>query len=93
MRVEPEYYREQAKRSRNLARRTKDPDIRDHLMDVAKQYDKLANGFQELLQPLQLVAALPERHSQFVVHALQLENAFLVRFEGTATPLGWVKNS
>lgn len=35
---------------------------------------------QELLQPLQLVAALPERHSQFIVHALQIEDAFVVRF-------------
>ena len=40
----------------------------------------LLREFQELLQPFQLVAALPERHSQFVVHAVQLEDAFVVRF-------------
>ena len=32
----------------------------------------LLREFQELLQPLQLVAALPERHSHLVVHAIQL---------------------
>ena len=40
----------------------------------------LLREFQELLQPLQLVAALPERHSQFIGHALQIEDAFVVRF-------------
>lgn len=42
MRVRPEYYREQAKRSRDLAARTRVDEIKTHLMSVAEQYDKLA---------------------------------------------------
>jgi hypothetical protein len=42
VRVKPEYYREQAKRSRELARKASDADIKAHLLSVAEQYDKLA---------------------------------------------------
>ena len=42
MRVKPEYYRQQAERSRELAAKTRIADIRAHLLSVAEQYDKLA---------------------------------------------------
>jgi len=37
------YYREQAVRSRRLAKRIDDPEIRAHMLQVAEQYDKLAD--------------------------------------------------
>lgn len=42
MRAKPEYYREQAAQSRRLAKRIDDPEIRSHMLQVAEQYDKLA---------------------------------------------------
>ena len=43
MRASPEYYRDQAKRSRELAKRAKVAEIRAHLLSVAEQYEKLAD--------------------------------------------------
>ena len=42
MRVNPVYYRQQAERSRDLAEKTSDAEIKAHLISVAEQYDKLA---------------------------------------------------
>lgn len=42
VKVEPEFYREQAEKSRALANRSEDPDTRAHLLGVAEQYEKLA---------------------------------------------------
>lgn len=42
MRARPEYFREQAERSRHLAARTRDKELKEHLLSVAEQYDKLA---------------------------------------------------
>ena len=42
MPVRPEYYREQARRSRELAKRAVDLEITQHLRSVAEQYDRLA---------------------------------------------------
>jgi hypothetical protein len=38
------YYRRQAARLRNLAQGATTPTIREHLADVALQYEKLAEG-------------------------------------------------
>ena len=38
------HYREQAKKSRELANRVQDEEIAVHLLSVAQQYDKLAEG-------------------------------------------------
>jgi hypothetical protein len=38
------YYRRQAARLRNLAQDATTPTIREHLADVALQYEKLAEG-------------------------------------------------
>ena len=43
MRVKPEFYRDQAAKSRELAARVKDAEIRAHLLEVAREYDKLAH--------------------------------------------------
>jgi len=42
MQARPDYYREQARKSRALAARVNDGDIRAHLVSVAEQYDRLA---------------------------------------------------
>jgi len=42
MRVRSEYYREQAERSRRMARKVLDPDAKGHLLSVAERYDQLA---------------------------------------------------
>ena len=42
--VRPEYYREQAKRCRLLAKRTIDREIADTLRGAAAEYDKLAEN-------------------------------------------------
>jgi hypothetical protein len=42
MRVKPEYYRKQAKLSRELAKRAVREEIRRHLLSVADEYEKLA---------------------------------------------------
>jgi hypothetical protein len=39
-----EYYRRQAARVRNLAQDATLPTVREHLADVALQYEKLAEG-------------------------------------------------
>ena len=43
MKAKPEYYREQARLSRDLAERTKDKAISSHLLSVADQYERLAD--------------------------------------------------
>lgn len=43
MRARPEYFREQAERSRDLAVRTRDKNLKAHLLSVAEQYLKLAD--------------------------------------------------
>jgi hypothetical protein len=47
MRVRPAYYREQARRSRHLAKKAADAKIKGHLLNVAEQYDKLATEAEE----------------------------------------------
>jgi hypothetical protein len=42
VKVKPGYYREQAQRSRNLAKQAVLSDIRRHLLKVAEEYDNLA---------------------------------------------------
>ena len=42
MSVRVRYYREQAGRSRALAVQTEEPDIRQKLLEVAEEYDRLA---------------------------------------------------
>jgi len=44
MRPKPEYYRELAKHSRKLAGRISNAEAKAHLLDVARQYDKLAQA-------------------------------------------------
>jgi hypothetical protein len=43
VKAQPEYYREQAAKSRRLAKRIDDPEMRSHMLQVAEQYDKLAD--------------------------------------------------
>ena len=43
MKVKPRYYREQAQRSRDLAKQALLSDIRRHLLRVAEEYDNLAD--------------------------------------------------
>lgn len=50
VRVKPEYYREQAKRSRELAKKASEADIKAHLLSVAEQYDKLAEEVEAKLR-------------------------------------------
>jgi len=42
-----EYYRRQAARVRNLAQEATTPTVREHLADVAREYEKLAEGAAE----------------------------------------------
>lgn len=42
MTVKPEYYREQARRSRELAKKTLVKEVKSHLLLVAEEYEKLA---------------------------------------------------
>jgi hypothetical protein len=42
-----EYYRRQAARVRNLAQGATTPAVREHLADVAREYEKLAEGAAE----------------------------------------------
>jgi hypothetical protein len=42
MRVKPEYYRTQAKLSRELAETASDEELKETLLNVAEQYDRLA---------------------------------------------------
>lgn len=42
MRAKPEYYRSQAIRTRELAERAKEKDIKANLLEVAERYDRLA---------------------------------------------------
>jgi hypothetical protein len=42
MRAKPKYYREQAERTRELAARAKEKDIKANLLDVANHYGQLA---------------------------------------------------
>lgn len=42
MRAKPEYYREQAARTRDLAARAKEKDIKANLLAVAERYEHLA---------------------------------------------------
>jgi len=42
MRATAEYYRQQAKRSRDLAERVRHKEAKAHLLNVAEQYDRLA---------------------------------------------------
>ncbi len=42
MRAKPDYYRAEADRSREIAKRCGDAATRAHLLDVAAQYEKLA---------------------------------------------------
>jgi hypothetical protein len=42
MRVKPDYYRKQAKLSRELAENAPDEELRKTLLEVADQYDRLA---------------------------------------------------
>ena len=42
MRVKPEYYRQQAKRCRDLSKQTIERDVRAKLQTVAMEYDRLA---------------------------------------------------
>lgn len=42
MRVRPEHYRAQARRSRELAKHALNKEIAVHLLQVAEEYDKLA---------------------------------------------------
>ena len=42
MRTTRDFFREQAERSRKLAARAEDAEIRAHLISVAEQYDSLA---------------------------------------------------
>ena len=39
-----EHYREEADRCRTQAENTPDRDVKSHLLDVARQYDKLAEA-------------------------------------------------
>ena len=43
MQAKPGYYRDQTKKSRELAQRCEDPDTRLHLLGVAEQYEVLAD--------------------------------------------------
>ena len=43
VRVKPEYYRQQAERSRALSKRALVGEIRSHLLKVAEEYDRLAD--------------------------------------------------
>jgi hypothetical protein len=51
MRAKPEYYREQARRTRELAARAKEKDIKANLFDVADRYDQLAVSAEHEPQP------------------------------------------
>ncbi len=42
MQAEPEFYQEQAKRTRDIAARVKEQNIKANLLDVAARYDELA---------------------------------------------------
>lgn len=42
MRAKPEYYREQARRTRELAAKTRDKSLSANLLEVAERYDALA---------------------------------------------------
>jgi len=42
VKAKPEYYRQQARLSRELANRARDKNIVAHLLNVAEQYEKLA---------------------------------------------------
>jgi len=42
-----DYYRKHAARVRELAAETTTPAIKEHLRDVARQYDRLAEGAEE----------------------------------------------
>jgi len=42
MRAKPEYYRKQAKLSRELAKNVLDQKLKRHLLSVAEEYDRLA---------------------------------------------------
>ena len=42
MRAKPDYYRNQATRTRELAARAKEKDIKANLLEVAERYDQLA---------------------------------------------------
>ena len=46
MQAKPEYYRELAERCRKLATDIPDADASAHMLDVARQYDKLAEEVQ-----------------------------------------------
>jgi hypothetical protein len=52
-----EYYRRRAARVRELAAGTTTPAIKDHLHDVARQYDRLAEGAEKAAR----VGAQPDR--------------------------------
>jgi hypothetical protein len=43
-------YREEAARLRDEATRAKHPEIRQQLLDIAAQYDRLANSVEDLLR-------------------------------------------
>ena len=43
MRAKPEYYRGKAEKSRELSKRCDDPTTRANLLDVAEQYERLAD--------------------------------------------------
>ena len=49
VRVNPEHYREQAAKSRDLAKGLSG-DVREHLLDVAEQYDRLADEAEAKLK-------------------------------------------
>lgn len=48
MRGQPKHYRELAARSRELAQAIRDEDAKAHLLDVARQYEKLADEEEAL---------------------------------------------
>jgi hypothetical protein len=55
-----DYYRKQAARVRELAAGTKMPDLKEHLYDVARQYDALWERANEIgTTPANSLAAKP----------------------------------
>jgi hypothetical protein len=46
-----EHYRGEAERCRKLAENTPDRDVRTHLLDVAQQYEKLAEAAKQGVRP------------------------------------------
>jgi len=47
MRAKPEYYRQQAIRTRELATRAKEKDLKANLLEVAERYDHLAESAEK----------------------------------------------